>query len=84
MRNGLTPELVEKYFVELWDEICVAAAVNRICLSATESATERGKSSPSTSLLVKRLGDSEHEDKGQGPSSLKKVETLISSQDERL
>jgi len=55
MRNGLTPELVEKYFVELWDEICVAAAVNRICLSATESATERGKSSPSTSLLVKRL-----------------------------
>lgn len=96
--HELTPGLVEKYFAELWDELYIAAAaVDRVvndlslqrillhkALAATESAIERGKRSLSAVVLVGVGGDSENDDKGEGPSSLKKVETVVSSQDESL
>ena len=96
--DELNPELVDKYFSELWDELYIAvAAVDRVvndltlqrtlldkALAATDSAIARGKNSLTTALLVQEaegeLGDN---NKGEGPSSLKKVEAR-SSQDEHL
>lgn len=90
--DELTPELVEKHFAEISDELYIAAAaVDRVvndmplqrillnkALAATESAVERGKRSLGAVLLAR--GESEITDKGEEASSSTKVEM----QDEHL